>query len=44
MVFAVVSSDTSSPFHVYVSTFVCDDCARQNTGTPIAMAIPKIAV
>jgi len=28
---------------VYLSAFVCDDCATQNTGTPIAMAIPKIA-
>src|ERR1051325_11476332 len=44
IVFAVVSSDTSSPFHVYVSSFVCDDCARPDAGLPIAKTIARIAI
>src|SRR4030095_11157158 len=44
MVFAVVSSDTSSPFHVYVSLFGCDDCAMPGTGPVIVNAIVKNAI
>src|SRR4029453_7238581 len=44
MVFAVVSSDTSSPFHVYVSLFGCDDWAMPGTGPVIVNAIVKNAI
>src|SRR4029453_2444280 len=44
MVFAVVSSDTSSPFHVYVSLFGCDDCAMPGTGPLIVKTIVTIAI
>jgi hypothetical protein len=43
-VFAIVSSDTSSPFHVYVSLCRCDVCAMPGTGPLIDKTIVKIAI
>ena len=44
MVFAVVSSDTSSPFQVYVSLFVCDDCAPVRTEPLTTKMVAEAAI
>ena len=44
MVVAVVSNDTSSPCQVYVSLFVCNDCAPAATDPLTIKLVARAAI